>query len=99
MSYRLIYPEYFNDNLVQFEVEAKGYLYNVVLSIDNVNNYELCFYDSVRLSQNLEVVKNSLAKYFYEPNLIVLEKVNKENIENVISDLVSKEHYKLMVPG
>ncbi len=93
--YELIFPEYYNDDLVQFEVESKGYLYGVKLQVDNFL-YELVFYDCARLKQDAEE-ENKESFYFHEPNLIIIDRVTKKSIERAISKMIQNEEIKYLL--
>jgi len=97
MKFKIIFPKDFDeDELVKFETESKGYLYNVILETEN-NKYNLCFYDVERLKQSKENIGNT--NYFFEPNLIVVDIVNKDNIFHSISDILEKGFEMLFLPG
>lgn len=86
-NYIIKYPEgYIEDSYFQFEVEAKGYLQNVILRFLN-RDYKLIFYDPIRLGQDiLEELK--IGKSFFASNLIVVESVNIEHINDAIMDMI-----------
>lgn len=86
-NYIIKYPEgYIEDSYFQFEVEAKGYLQNVILRFLN-RDYKLTFYDPIRLEQDiLEELK--IGKYYFASNLIVVESVNIEHINDAIMGMI-----------
>lgn len=96
-NYTIKYPEgYVEDNYFQFEVEAKGYLQNVILQFLN-RDYKLIFYDPIRLEQDiLEELK--IKKTFFVSNLIVIESVNMEHINNAIMDMIKNEDIVHLLP-
>ncbi|WP_019384413.1 hypothetical protein [Acinetobacter venetianus] len=83
-DYRIHFPDFFDDE--EWIIESKGWII-LVFTYKN-ENYELSFYDPVRLMQTINDDLNS-SQYFLQENLIVIPNVNKRNIENVIQDLVS----------
>jgi hypothetical protein len=95
-KFKIIFPpEFLEDKLVQFETQEKGYLYNVIIETET-NKYNICFYDEVRLAQSKENGHNT--NYFFEPNLIVLDSVNKENITSSVLDIMEKGYESLLLP-
>ncbi|MGZ4038313.1 MAG: hypothetical protein ACXVPQ_10830 [Bacteroidia bacterium] len=73
----------------EYEMSLKGYRNDVEVTFPNNNTYHFCFYDSVRLSQDIET-----EKYILEENLIILEKVNVANIHYIISKIWTTGQYK-----
>ena len=70
-NYTIKYPEgYVEDNYYQFEIEAKGYLQDVILSFLD-KNYKLIFYDPIRLEQDIQE-DLKIHRCFFESNLIVV---------------------------
>ena len=60
-------------------IEMKGYCDNVRVKLPNAYTYKLCFYDPIRLKQDIE------SEIFIAiPNLIVILTVTKANIENAV---------------
>jgi hypothetical protein len=73
-DFSLILPPDFDD--YAFEVEAKGWFEDAVLVMSS-QRYRLCFYDPVRLSQEIssDVSRSGM---FHEANLVVVQSVTKE---------------------
>jgi hypothetical protein len=69
--------------LEEFEMKYKGYRNNVIVAFASTSSkFELCFYDTDRLSQDIEN-----EKIIYEPGLVILNEVTKENIEKAIMQM------------
>lgn len=69
------------------EIEMKGYCDNVTVQLPNMLNYKICFYDPVRLSQDIE------AEIFIAiPHLIIVTSLAKENMEHAVYK-AWKAHY------
>lgn len=85
-DYRINFPDFFDGE--EWVFESKGWII-LVLTYRN-KNYELVFYDPVRLMQTINDDLHS-SQYFIEQNLIVIPNVNRANIEKVVLDLVSHE--------
>ncbi len=75
------------DALCEFETPARGYLSNVLVSLEDGSRYQLCFYDPVRLEQDLQEEVKSGRGYFAELNLILLPEVTTENIRKAVHGL------------
>lgn len=61
------------------EVEMKGYCDGVTVTLPNMFKYNVCFYDPVRLKQDID---DEL--YIAIPNLIIITDVTKQNMEKAI---------------
>jgi hypothetical protein len=69
-----------------WEVELKGCLEVDIQIFDKL--YTFNFYDPIRLKQNIEDDLRS-NQYFFSENLVVLPKVNLDNIEKFIENIIS----------
>ena len=95
MEYKIEFPKDYKENsLIQFEAEAKGYLYGVLLTVNNIK-YTLSFYDIIRLKQDVEEELED-NNYFFESNLIIVNRVKKEVIIKTIDRLVKKNEFKFL---
>ncbi len=88
---KITYPIEWDDR-DQFERPAKGWLNDVVVTLENGAVHTLSFYDPVRLAQELESEVNSGKAGIIEKGLLVVPEVTKENIEKVIYQAF-EEHY------
>jgi hypothetical protein len=68
----------------KMERPAKGWLSNVKVILENGSEFELTFYDPVRLAQELEEEKKKGKNGIIEKGLMVIPAVTKENIEMAI---------------
>jgi hypothetical protein len=66
----------------EFEMPMKGYRGDVIAKCPNGKNYELYFYDPVRLAQDLEV-----EEIMFEVGLTIVKDVTKENIEKAVAKM------------
>lgn len=84
--FKIKFPgDYAEDNLFQFEIEAKGYLQNVSVILEDCS-YSLVFYDIVRLYQDTKA-EIEYSGYFFESNLILVSKVTKKNMIEAVDSL------------
>lgn len=83
-DYEIIWPEDFDD--YAWLIESKGWLDGVKVRIGE-RIIEPVFYDSVRLSQDVEAELSSYG-YFAESMLIVLDRVTKNGVEKLIRKMV-----------
>ncbi len=79
----------------EWEVEAKGWFPDVVVCIAQ-KEYQLEFYDAVRLSQEVADALN-LTGVFHVKNLVVVKVVNLKSIENAVKNLVNDKSIFAMV--
>ena len=63
------------------EIMTKGYCRGFVV-LPDFSKYKVCFYDSVRLGQDLKD-----ENYIAEPGLIIINEVTKANMEYAIYEL------------
>lgn len=85
---KIEYPIEWNER-DQLERPAKGWLGDVFVELDSGKRHRVCFYDPVRLAQDLEEIKLGKAAVL-EPGLIVVPQVTKENIEKATRQAVSE---------
>jgi hypothetical protein len=82
--YSLTFPQGFDD--YASEVEAKGWFAEATLSFRG-RQYRLSFYDAARLRQEIES-EFQRGSIFFEPNLVVLPAVTRQNMEKAIDTLI-----------
>lgn len=92
ISYSLVYPEYLDG--YENETEAKGYLSEVRIVVGEVV-YDLTVYDPIRLAQE---VNDELVQYGYMAvgNLLVVPRVNREEIAQAVAELSEIEFQGLL---
>lgn len=83
-NYSLILPEEFDD--YASEVESKGWFSDARLHCQG-RQYGLTFYDPVRLGQEIEG-ELQRGGVFFEPNLVVVQSVTRQNMEKAIDILI-----------
>ncbi len=71
------------------EVEARerGYWGDIVVEVEGGRQFDLTFYDPVRLSQDLERLVEIGEPYLAEPGLVVVPEVTIQNIEVAVHRL------------
>jgi hypothetical protein len=92
--HEIIFPSDFDE--YEWLINSRGYISDIIVLL-NGDRYALNIYDSVRFSQDL---KNGLscADYFFEPNVVILPELNRENIISCINRLVSSNQMELFCP-
>jgi hypothetical protein len=90
----LIFPEGFGD--YAWELESKGWFNEARLEFEG-RVYRLVFYDPVRLGRDIgdEMQRCGV---FFEPNLIVVPTVTRQNMEKAATLLVNQAHLGSLVP-
>jgi hypothetical protein len=83
-NYSLVFPQEFDD--YAWEVESKGWFASAKLTFLE-KQYQITFYDPVRLRQTVEDELQS-ESVFFEPNLVVVPAVTRENMEKAIDFLI-----------
>ena len=82
------------DEKDRMERPAKGWLSDVKVIFDNGHEFNLTFYDPVRLAQDLEEETKQGKNGIIEKGLIVIPEVTKENIENAIKQAESEGYFE-----
>ena len=77
-------PEYFDTYVV--ELEAKGYFSDVAVLFAG-RRYRITFYDPIRLQQEIVDQLSSGKPEFHEPNLVVVSKIRRDEIERAVFKL------------
>jgi hypothetical protein len=72
----------FDIELYESEITMKGYCSDVQVTLPDNSNYRVCFYDPVRLGQDLES-----EGYIGEPGLIVINEVTIISMEKAVFQL------------
>ena len=83
-TYTIQFPEHFDEYAPI--IEAKGWLSEVRLCVDG-QEYELTFFEPVRLGQEIES-DISRAGMFFEPNVVVVPAITRDVIEHAAARLV-----------
>lgn len=86
------------DERIEFEAEARGYYDNVVVKLDNGGSYKLCFYDPVRIAQDLGRSQEFGEVCIAEPGLVVVPTVNLQSIKDAVSQLHERGYFKSILP-
>ncbi len=76
----------------RYEMETRGYRSHITVTIED-KTYPVVFYDSTRLSKDLEV-EHIIA----EPGLIVIESVTEENITRAIAQVIKEGFFDNLKP-
>jgi len=86
-GFEIRFPVEYDDDLIQFEIEHKGYYWAELLDKRNNNKYSISFYDKGRLLQD---ITDTLSKdaLFFESNMVIIKKVTKDEMINAIIKLI-----------
>ncbi|MFJ8461709.1 hypothetical protein ACIQ57_21665 [Lysinibacillus xylanilyticus] len=96
-GFQVFYDQDLDDEPVQFEIQSKGYLYGTILKINNENEFQINFYDSSRFKQDVDD-ELKMYSFFYEENVVLVEKITKEKLLSAINDVFLGGVYKKMIP-
>lgn len=72
----------FDISLYEDEIKMKGYCSDVIITLPDYSKFKVCFYDPIRLVQDLEE-----EIYIAEPGLIIIQEVSLKNMEKAIHEL------------
>jgi len=82
------------DEQDQFERPVKGWLDGVSVTDKNGVKHQFCFYDPVRLSQEISDEFQRGKSGFIEKGLIVVPEVTKEAIERVLEQAENEGYFE-----
>jgi hypothetical protein len=92
-DYSLVFPEGFDD--YAWEVESKGWFGEARLTFMG-RSYRMNFYEPVRLAQEIEA-ELERGSPFFEPNLVVVPSVTRQNMETAVEFLVQSGQLSSLV--
>jgi hypothetical protein len=81
------------DDRAAWEIEQKGWLEGATVRLPDGRRISVCFYDPVRLSQELEAEVGRGKAYFAEPGLLVLSKLTRELMESAVRELYVRGYF------
>ena len=80
------------------EAQDRGYLSHVLADFGDGRLFPLCFYDSVRLQQDLKV-RCALGKAFVaDPGMVVVEEITLQVLKKVINQLCEERFFEHLSP-
>ena len=80
------------------EINRKGWFCHNVVELANGNRYQVCFFDKIRLVQELNYWEEQGKPFFIENNLIVLSEVTIENIKAAILEAEKQKFFENLKP-
>jgi hypothetical protein len=94
---RLCFPDGF-DARDAVESEQRGYFGIAVVELPTGLRVRVCFYDPVRLAQDLASVQESGEVCIAEPGLIVIPAVTLEYMQQAVQRLHAKGYFNAFTP-
>ena len=82
-EYTIKWPDDFED--YSWQIESKGWFAGLEIVVDG-KTLRPIFYDLARLSQEI-AGEISSAGFFFEPFLVVIQRVTRETIESAVAEL------------
>ena len=76
----------------EFNYNNKDYRLGIVV-VSNNHIYKINIYGITRLNQEFDESANNGEIFYVEPNLIIVEEVNKQNIINAILGVCKEFHF------
>jgi hypothetical protein len=77
----------------EFEAEQKGFIEHVKVTLPDGKNYEICFYDPIRLKQDIERGVAEGHNCIAEPGLIVILTVTRPSMEKAVEELYQAGYF------
>jgi hypothetical protein len=79
-------------------IKMKGWFCHNFVELENGDRYQICFYDHVRLGQELEENNRAGRPFFIENALIILTEVTLENIRAAIIQAENDGFFRSLKP-
>ena len=86
------------DERTAFEAELKGYYGNALVQLPAGTRFKVCFYDPIRLAQDLERGQESGEVCIAEPGLIVVPRVTLHYMERAVASLFKNGYFDGITP-
>lgn len=80
------------------ESEQRGYFGQAIVELPSGARVKVCFYEPIRLNQDLETVQKSGEVCIGEPGLIIIPSVTLENMQRAIEQLFLEGYFDSFVP-
>lgn len=81
-----------------FEAQGRGYLSHVMVELEKGCLYPICFYDVVRLQQDLAESSKHGRPFIADPGMIVVEEISLETMEHAIERLWDEGFFEHLTP-
>ena len=90
---------YFEENseLAEYEAISKGYRLDIYVETDN-DVFNVKAYSMIRLKQDYDSEVESYGFYAVEPNLIIVNNTNKDEILSTINKLHKQKYFQEIKP-
>lgn len=85
------------DERTAWEVEQKGFFEHALTRLPNGLEIHVCFWDPIRLSQDLETGLKHGMSCFAEPGLIVVPSVTVDNMKSAIVQLYCNGYFDRLI--
>jgi hypothetical protein len=82
------------DERVEWEIGQKGYFEHATVRLPEGTNVPVCFWDPVRLSQDLKTDLQQGRKCLAQPGMIILPKVTVDNMRAAVEELYQRGYFK-----
>jgi hypothetical protein len=82
------------DERTAFEVEQKGFFEHAIAHLPDGGQVRVCFWDPVRLAQDLETEQKLGRVSVGEPGIIVIPKVTLENMRAAVKELYRRGYFE-----
>ncbi len=81
-----------------FEARGRGFLSHVMVELEKGFLYPVCFYDVVRLRQDLEESSKHGRPFIADPGMIVVQEISLETMEHAIERLWDEGFFEHLTP-
>ena len=81
------------DEKAQWEVQQKGWFDQALVHLSDSSKLRVCFWDPVRLSQDLVTDLNLGRTCIAEPGMIVIPQVTVENMKAAVEELYHRGYF------
>lgn len=81
------------DERTEWEIQQKGWFEQALVHLPDGSTVPVCFWDPVRLTQDLEADLKSGRSCIAEPGMIVIPEVTVKNMQAAVGELYSEGYF------
>jgi len=81
------------DERTEWEIQQKGWFEQVVVRLPDGSTVPICFWDPIRLKQDLEADLKSGRSCIAEPGMIVIPQVTVKNMQAAVEELYNRGYF------
>ena len=81
------------DERTAYEVEQKGFFEHAIAHLPDGTQIRLCFWDPIRLAQDLATEEKLGRVSFAEPGLIIVSRITVDNMKKAVAEQYKRGYF------